>query len=409
VRYRADDVPAVGYKLLSVVDARSKTAEVRATEQSGDVLENRFYRVTLDAASGSIRSIWDKELKRELVDAGSPYRFGSYIYVTGADDMPDNSLYRYGAGLPMPQLTPHPASGGRIVAVEHEAETESATLESSAPNTPSIKTVITLPADSKRIDISVSLRKTATLHREAAYIAFPLSVERPEFAYDTQNGWVNPAKDELEGGSREWYAVQHWAAVHDDAVSVGIIPVDAPMVAFGDIVRGAWPKEFTPKSATIFSWLMSNYWSTNFKSSQGGEYTFRYSFVSGAKFDPARLTRSGWEQMTPLESDAVPASLTPSVQHSASFLTMDNDDVVMSAWKRAEDGRGSIVRLTEIAGVPETVHLSTPHFEIERAWRCSLLEDCVEELPVRDGGVVIKLESFGIVTLRLETRPEKTQ
>jgi len=406
VRYRADDVPAVGYKLLSVVDAKSKIAAAQV-EKSGDVIENRFYRITLDEASGSIRSIWDKQLNRELVDVASPYRFAGYIYVTGADDMPDNSLYRYGAGLPMPQLTPHPASGGRIVAIEHGVDTESARLESSAPNTPSITTVITLPDDAKRIDISVSLKKTATLHREAAYVAFPLAVEHPEFAYDTQNGWVDPAKDELEGGSREWYAVQHWASVHDDAVSAAVIPVDAPMVAFGNIVRGAWPKQFAPKSATIFSWLMSNYWSTNFKSSQGGEDTFRYVFTDEAKFEPAQSTRAGWEQMTPLESDAVPASFSPDGVHSASFLSLDNPNVVMSAWKRAEDGDGSIVRLTEIAGLAETLHLRTPHLVIEKAWRCSLLEECTEELPVVDGGVVMKLKPFEIVTLRLATQPEK--
>ena len=407
VRYRADEVPAVGYKLLSLVDAHSKLAEAHATERVGDVLENRFYRVTLDPQSGSIRSLWDKELNREMVDTGSPYRFGSYVYVTGADDMPDNSLYRYGAALPLPQLTPHPAAGGRIVAIEHGVESESATLESSAPNTPHIQTVITLPANAKRIDIRISLRKTATLDREAAYIAFPLAIEHPQFAYDTQNGWVDPARDELAGGSREWYAVQHWAAVHDDAISAGIIPVDAPMVAFGDVVRGAWPEAFAPKSATIFSWLMSNYWSTNFKASQGGEFTFRYAFVSGAKFEPATLTRDGWEQMTPLESDTVPASLAPSNVHSASFLTLDNANVVLSSWKHAEDGHGSIVRLTEIAGQPETLRMSTPHLQLQSVARCSLLEDCAEELPVRDGGVVMKLKPFEILTLRLETQPEK--
>lgn len=407
VRYRADNVPAVGFKLLSVVDAQSKIAETRADQRVGEVLENRFYRVTLDAGSGSIRGIWDKDLKRELVDASSPYRFGSYVYVTGADDMPDNSLYRYGAALPRPHLTTHPATDGHILAVQHGVESESAILESSAPNTPWIRTVITLPADAKRIDIRVSLRKIATLHREAAYIAFPLAVEYPEFAYDTQNGWVNPARDELAGGSREWYAVQHWAAVHDGTVSAGVIPVDNPIVAFGDVVRGAWPREFVPKSATILSWLMSNYWSTNFKSSQGGEFTFRYAFVSGGKFEPAELTRSGWEQMTPLESDAVPASLTPSAVHSGGFLALDNANVVLSTWKRAEDGHGSILRLTEIAGRTETLRLSTPHLQIESAWRCSLLEDNIQELTVRDGSLVTKMKPFEILTLRLETQPEK--
>ncbi|MEO7029515.1 MAG: polysaccharide lyase family protein [Acidobacteriaceae bacterium] len=406
VRYHADNVPAVGYKLLSIVDAPPSSSSKPAQPQ-GETLENNFYRMTLDPASGSIRSIWDKALNRELVDAHSPYRFGSYVYVTGADDMPNNSLYRFGATLPMPTLTSHPASGGRLVSLHHGAAFSTAILESSAPNTDSIRTTVTLPSDIKRIDIAVSLHKTATLKREAAYIAFPLAIEHPSFAYDTQNGYVDPARDELAGGSREWYATQHWAAIHDDAVAAAIIPIDAPMLAFGDIVRGAWPDDFVPRSSTIFSWLMSNYWSTNFMSSQGGDFTFRYSFVSAAEFDPAQLTRTGWEQMTPLESDPVYASFTPSPITSASFLKLDNPNIVVSTWKRAESGAGSILRLTEIAGRPEVVNLSVPHLQLLHAQQCSLLEVCAANLPVSNNSLKLELKPYEIVTLRLETLPEK--
>ncbi|HEX4156502.1 MAG TPA: polysaccharide lyase family protein [Acidobacteriaceae bacterium] len=402
VRYRVDNVPQMGYKLLSIVDGKIGAED---SAVAGDVLENRFYRVTLDAESGSIRSIWDKELKRELVDAKSLYRFASYIYVTGADDMPHNSLYRYGAALPLPELKTHISSSGRIVSIERRDGAEVGVLESSTVNTPVIRTEITLPDNAKLIKIRVSLRKQATLHREAAYIAFPFQENHPEFAYDTQNGWVDPAKDELAGGSREWYATQHWAAVHDARSSEGVICVDAPMVAFGDIVRGAWPTEFVPKTSTIFSWLMSNYWSTNFMGSQGGEYTFRYVIVSDRDFQPPSLTRLGWEEMTPLESDHDAASFAASGANSSSFLSLDNPDVVVTAWKRAEDGDGTIVRMVEIAGRPETVHLRTPHLQLRAAEECSLVEDCSGSIEVQDGRLALSLRPFEIKTIKLHTAP----
>jgi len=405
VRYFATDVPAIGYKMFPIVDAAAQEQPATPSNPEPQTLENHFYRVTLDVTSGAIRSIWDKELKRELVNAESQFRFGSYVYVTGADDMPNNSLYRYGVGLPQPVLTTHEATGGRLVAIKHTAAGEVATLESSAPNTPHIETMILLPDDSKRIEISISLDKDATLHREAAYIAFPLAMEQPEFGYDTQNGWVDPARDELAGGSHEWYAVQHWAALRNGSWAAAVIPVDAPLVTFGDIVRGKWPETFSPARASIFSWLMSNYWSTNFISSQGGHYTFRYVFVSGPKFAPELLTRAGLEQMTPLESDPVPASPTPSGDTEQSFLAIDTPDVMMSTWKRAEDGNGSIVRLTEIAGRSQTVHLSTPHLTLERVQTCSIIENCDRELPVRDGVVSFDVRPYAIVTLRLITEP----
>src|SRR3712207_8998371 len=52
-------------------------------------------RVTLDPPTGSVRSIFDKELGRVLVDASSPYRFNQYVYVTGGDNPPFTQLLTY--------------------------------------------------------------------------------------------------------------------------------------------------------------------------------------------------------------------------------------------------------------------------------------------------------------------------
>jgi alpha-mannosidase len=110
--------------------------------------------------------------------------------------------------------------------------------------------------------------------------------------------------------------------------------------------------------------------------------------------------------MTPLESDPIPASFAPSSQSSASFLIVDNPNVVLSTWKRAEDGDGSIVRLTEIAGQQETVQLRTPHLRLQRVQQCSLLEDCTGDLPIRNDSVAVQLKPFEILTLKLQTLPE---
>jgi alpha-mannosidase len=411
VRYRADDVPALGYKVFSVAAASAPPA-LPARQPTRSVMENRFYKITLDPESGSIRSIFDKTLDREVVNTGSPYRFGEYVYVTGADDMPNNSLYRYGAALPMPALTPHPAAHGRVVSFQSSANVESAVLESSAPNTPTIRTEISLPANVKRIDLRVTLQKESTFHKEAAYIAFPFALEHPKFGYDTQNGWVDPSRDELAGGSREWYVAQHWAAVHDDTNTDVVVPVDAPLVAFGDIVRGAWPTEFKPKSSTIFSWIMSNYWNTNFMSSQGGEFQFRYTISSAAKFEPPNLTRMGWDAMTPLESNstgantAAPSGLSP---NQDTFLTVDNPNVVMTTWKLAEDGNGSIVRLEEIAGQTERISVQASHLQITRAKECNVLEDCSTEIPLSANAIHLTIKPFELLTLRLHTRPESRE
>jgi hypothetical protein len=408
VRYRVDNVPALGYKVFSVVASILPPAEATPHVMPTE-LENRFYKIELDPESGSIRNIWDKTLDREIVNTESPYRFGEYVYVTGADDMPNNSLYRYGAALPMPVLTPHPAAHGRIVSFQSSANMESAVLESSAPNTPTVRTEILLPSDEKRIDLRISLHKQSTLHKEAAYIAFPFAAQHPEFAYDTQNGWVDPARDELAGGSREWYVAQHWAAVHDNKITDVVVPVDAPLVAFGDIVRGEWPTDFRPKSSTLFSWIMSNYWETNFMSSQGGEFHFRYTITSADTFQPPDLTRLGWDTMTPLEVNSTGAHTAAphglGADHDT-FLIIDNRNVVITSWKLAEDGDGSIMRLEEIAGHTEQLSVQPSHLQVIQAQRCNLVEDCAGDLPLAANSIHLTMKPFQILTLRLRTRPE---
>ena len=423
VRFVAADVPAMGYKLYSLrtvnsakpANQKNETKKDESLNLSGATFDNRYYRVTVDPESGALHSIWDKDLNRELVDSNSPYRFGAYVYVSGADDMPNNSLYRFGAALKPPSLTVVPASHGRLVKAVETADGIDLVLESSAPHTPAIRTEITLPNWQKRIDLTYALRKEYVLGKEAVYIAFPFAAENPTFAYETQNGWVNPARDELPGGSREWYAVNHWAAVNSGNWTAAIIPEDAPLVNFGDIVRGNWPTEFAPKSAAIFSWLMNNYWGTNFAPGQGGEFTFHYSIVSGRDFDSAELTRAGWESMTPLESDSVSASLQPGTLPSdqASLISVDNPDVAVVTWKIAEDGRGSILRLEELAGKISKVRVGSQYFQVREAWLCSGLEDDQAYLNTSDGAsngaVEIEIKPFEVITLRLITQSRLVQ
>jgi len=403
VRFRAEAVPAMGYKLYTLRFV--KETEPPEKKLAGAVFESQYYRVTVDASSGALSSIWDKTLNRELVDPRSPYRFGSYVYVTGADDMPNNSLYRFGSSLKPPRLTPTAAGNGRLVSAEQLPYGIKIALESSATNTPSVETVITLYESEKRIDLDYKIHKNYVLTKEAAYIAFPFAAKSPEFAYETQNGWVDPAKDELIGGSREWYTVNHWAAVRGEDWSAVILPADAPLVNFGDLVRGNWPAEFKPASSAIFSWLMNNYWGTNFAPGQGGDFSYHYSLVSQQGFDAAALTREGWNALTALESDQVNASFTPGPLPSdqASILKINNPNIVIVTWKMAEDGDGTILRLEEIAGETASAELSSPVFAIREAWQCSGLEDNQAQLETSSGAVRVSLTPFQVLTVRLKT------
>lgn len=404
VRFLADSVPSVGYKLYSIKPASVREPTVSKAIQE-NVLENRFYRIVLDPSSGSIESVFDKELGLDLVDHSGPYKFGQYLYVSGGDDYPDNSLYRFGSGLKPPVLAVHAAQSGQLISAQKTPVGIVVKLSSAAMNTPSIQTEILLPNFEKQILITYRVHKDRVLTRESTYIAFPFAFTNPQFTYGSQTGWVNPAKDELAGGSREWYLATTWASVNDSQWAASVVPLDAPLIAFGDIVRGNWPGEFTPKTSTIFSWMMNNYWGTNFPAWQGGDFTFRYAITSNRKFDPPELTRFGLNALTPLERDDVPASLdnSPLPNQQASLLEIANPGVTLLTWKRAEDGDGTILRLQESAGEASDIRVHSQFLTFEQAWLCDLLEEKKTDIKMSGDGFSIPIKPFQVLTLRIRT------
>jgi len=262
----------------------------------------------------------------------------------------------------------------------------------------------------KKIEIVNRFQKEPVNAKEAVYFAFPFAAPQPEFDYEGQNGAVNPARDELTGGCREWYTGGHWSRVSGNGIAAAVIPIDAPLVTFGDINRGLWPETFAPKSSTIFSYALNNYWHTNFPRVQSGAFTFRYVLTSGAKLDPAYLSRLGRESLTPLETGELMKNDKVGLRGSlpatpASFLGLNGDGVELETLKPAEDGEGYIVRLLETAGRDATARLSSRLIAFNRVWLCNATEDNLREIQASNGGVEVALRPYGIVTLRVLMRP----
>jgi alpha-mannosidase len=405
IRFLAQDVPSVGYKAYTLKEIQDAPPSPPAV--SGETLENQFYRVVLDAESGAVKSIFDKELNKELVNTSSPYRFDQYLYVTGGDQSP-NRLLEYSATWPIPELTIHNAGGGHLVSVTNEPFGVAAWLESSGVNTPKIETEVILFNGQKKIEFINHVRKTEVYTKEGIYFAFPLAMDQPRFRYEIQNGVVNPAHDQMPGAGKEWFSVQHWVAADQGGVTAAIIPVDAFLVTLGDIMRGKWPREFGQRPGTIFSQVMNNYYFTNYAAGQGGDFTFRYVLTSGTNLEPAHLSRVGREEMSPLEVDQITSqdkainAARPFSSAQGSFLKVDQADVALVTWKAAEDGKGTILRFLELAGKSAEANVETPLLDVQAAWRADALERNQEPLATSPHGFRFAVKPFQIVTIRVE-------
>jgi alpha-mannosidase len=409
VQFVAKDVPGMGYKVYEMRLAKDHASGKQAA--SASTLDSPYYRVTLDPSSGAVRSIYDKQLQKELVNQNSPYRFGQYLYVSGGDKEP-NSILQYRVVSPRPELQIHPTGGGHIISIEHRPYGWCARIESSAENTPKITSEIRLFGNEKKIEFIEDISKQEVLKKEAVYFAFPFAMDHPQFQYEIQNGVVDPAKDMYPGAGHEWFSVQHWVAVQQDGASGAVMPLDTPLVTLGDINRGAWPTDFGRRDGTIFAYAMNNYWHTNYRAEQGGQFRFRYVITSAAATDPAVLSRMGWEEATPLEEDEVRLQdkaldlSRPLDGKQATFLSVDDPDLLLETWKPAEVGDGTILRFLDLGGKPRTVNVSTPLLDIEKATETDAVERNQKALSLQGAHrFQIDIHPHEIITVRLNGRP----
>ncbi len=403
VRFMVQDVPALGYKVYEL--RPSTAAPPRPASLQVNILESPYYRVELDASSGAVRSIYDKNLHRELVDQGSDYRLGQYLYVTDADPANNQNMTWYRGKL---DLQIHPAHNGKIVSVTRTPYGWEAQMESTATNTPTIRASIRLFEHEKKIEFIEDIEKEKVSTKEAVYFAFPFAINHPQFQYELQTTSMDPSKDMYPGAGHEWFSVQHWVSVQVDGVSASVLPLEVPLVTLGDIDRGQWLDTFGERRATIFSFAMNNYWEDNYLGGQGGKFHFRYVVTSAASTNEGQLSRLGWEEVTPLEFDEITSKdkalnkplLLDGRQDS--FAQVEDDNVLLDTWKPAEDQNGTILRFLDLGGQTRSVAVRLPIFRLKNVWQTDAVERNQNQVPIKnEHEFSITIHPHEIVTVRI--------
>ena len=423
IAFLAEDVPSCGYRTYRVlplpsveVGAMGLFAPLRAGYAAGrrpvptqHVLENRFYRVRLDPKAGGIASIWDKELGVELVDPASSYKLNQYVYDSG--EPPINGRFS-------PKVAEiHPGAAGplwsSLVAISkcrmgkhvRLSEPHWGKGQLAADVTPWIRQEVILYEDIKRIDLVNRLYKEETLEKEGIYFAFPFQVDNGQFSLEVAGAAMRPGIDQLPDSCHDWHNVHYWLDIAGDGYGVTWSSREVPVVSIGDINTGKWQSALALDNTAFFAYAMNNYWTTNFKERQGGDFTFRFSFTShGPDWDRAQATKFGWSYCT----DLLPLILPPGQvgclgADSGSFCSLDRANVMAFTLKRAEDGDGFIVRLMELIGEATNVRVSFPMASVREAHRTDIVERDLESLRLVGGAVELLMPAFGIETIRVRS------
>ena len=175
VRFLAERVPAMGYRVYRM--ERRQTANAAPVTKPGNVIENAFYRVTVDPNRGGISSIFDKQIGRELVDPRSPYLLDQYLYVSGGEG---TRLIHITEHLPAANLTVSPSGGAAAVNVRLTPWGSSLSYRVSGLHAPEIGVEIRLFDGEKKIEIVNRVKKEPVKRQGGHLLCVPL--RRPESA-----------------------------------------------------------------------------------------------------------------------------------------------------------------------------------------------------------------------------------
>lgn len=399
VRFVARDVPAMGYKLYRFAPAKKRTLKGAVRIESSS-LENAFYRVELDPKSGALRSIFDKELGRELVDRE-------------ADHLANQLVLRSSITAEVVSSGKASVEKGRCAAVSG-----SLIVKTEAPGYPQITQEIILYSELKRIDIANRLLKDSTPHLET-FFAFPFDFDSPIFKYEGSLSVIEPLADQFPGSNTEYYAIQHWADVSDAKCGATLVSIDAPMMQFG----GNWPlyisqahHGFRPpnfehpfhtrddiRKGHLYSFVLLNNYRTNFTPFQVGDLLFRYSITSHAGgWKEGRARDFGYGASMPLIHAGLKGPHGGDLPASASWCEVHPENVLLLALKRAEDGRGFVIRLLETEGVDTEASVKLTFVNIQTAWETNLVEENQRVASSSPHEVRVPLKAWGTATLRVE-------
>jgi hypothetical protein len=397
----ARDVPPFGYKVFKIGD-KAPASPSNDLVVGPDTLESRFYRIRIDSKAGGISSIYDKELKRELVDQSASHRVNQFVMrwiQSGKTEGPTSVTVQKGQSGPV---------YGSLI------------IKAQGPGCPQITQEVMVYDQIKRIDFANRILKDSTPLQEI-YFAFPFKMNEPRFRFEGSNSVVAPFRDQFPGSNTNYYAVQHWADVSDGEFGITLSPVESHLLEFG----GLWPNYcsqahhgidppgygaafVTPEQVTrghIYAFVMSSNFRTNFQPVQQSEILFHYSLTTHeGDWQNGGCARFGWGIANPFIIDSVrgtqDGALAPDTM---SFCSIDKANVLLTTLKQAEDGDGIIIRLIETEGKETMASVMLPHMVVAEAMITNLVEEDNDQASFSEHEIQVMLRAFGITTVRMRT------
>lgn len=398
VHFVAERLPSIGYRTFYLKPAALQQNTVTNTT---DTFENAYYKVKF--GNGGLEGIYDKVLKKELVDTKSFLAgeiFEMHSEGNGAGEFaevqqPDTRFFdRLATGQTKWQIE---ESGPLYTTYKMRQNMKEAVVEMR----------ITFHNSIKKIDFDIDLLNwDGVVYREFR-MAMPLNMDNGEVTYEVPFGTVTVGKDELRGSGGEFYntpvrdihprAIENWISASNAAFGVTLS---------SSAVTADWTNPIDSLSQqTILQPILlasrkSCHWEGN-TYHQTGDHHFTFSITSHAKGweNGQRFGKQANEKPdVVVDPDTYKDTMLP---EQLSFFNTDKENVVISTVKKAEDGQATLIRAYETNGQDVTAAINM-FTSVKKAERASLIEEPLEELKKGESQVILELGHHAIETIRIE-------
>lgn len=417
VIFVASGVPAMGYKTFRVepID-KGPTTSPDTSPADNSVLENRFYRIRFDTATGGIVSIHDKQLDVELVDGSAPQQFNEYLYENfRTGQAGGNVWYR-------PEKARFARSAGAVA--------QAMVVRVTAAGARNIQQQVILYEDLKRIDFVLSMDKSPSgmtlaeyaryglKGKESTFIALPFAVPDFSIHHELPGAVIEPYRQQFTGSCTAYYPVRHFSDISNDKFGITVSALESSLVQYGyprsypmtNNVNAFDKNRDYPKHSRMYLYLMNNMWSMNNQIDQRGPQTFRWSMRSHAgNWQAGQADQFGWDIHNPLMTQWIEGKQKGSLPaDGTSFVSVEPANVVCTTIKPAEhNGSGLILRFVETSGKSAEAQIALPLLDgIDAANETSLVEN---DKPValavtNDRTIRLSIPAFGVKTIRVLPR-----
>lgn len=397
----AEAVPSIGYKTFYLNSGKKEKPLAIESTKTVNIIDNEFFRLELD--KGKIRSLRDKQLNKELLDAAKLGGAEVFTLHSAGDDAFEASV------IPQPDMhefdkTSLHAGDWRVVD-DGEVFT---TIESTSPiKYAAVAQRIRLYKHLKRIDFYITLKNwEGVLFREFRW-NLPVSKTFKTLRYEVPFAVLEHGKDELPGTAGEKDTVtesvnirprgiENWIGAADGSSAITL----SSSVAVADFMDVTEPAN---TDLTIQPVLLASRKSCHLEGPpylQTGHHDYRFVLFSHADDNNLanRLGRQGNEPLRvvvnplPYKEQGLPEEL--------SFFGTTAPGVMISTVKKSEHNNNVALRLFEYGRQGKKVKVNS-YFPLGKLWGANLLEERKSALPHAAKDFSVELGAAAIETFEL--------